>query len=60
MFTDAEGRYRCETQWPAIRPPHIRLLITADGYQVLETPQAGDNRSRDIDLDIVLWFNVSE
>ena len=54
MFTDAEGRYRFETEWPALSPPHIHFIITANGYKVLETQWIGDTRIKDIEFDMVL------
>ncbi len=59
MFSDAEGRYRFETEWPALRTPHIHFIINAEGYQVLETQWVGDNRAQDIEFDMVLRPNVS-
>jgi protocatechuate 3,4-dioxygenase beta subunit len=60
IFTDAEGRYRFETEWPALRPPHIHFIITADGYQVLETQWVGDTRTQDIEFDMVLRHGISK
>ena len=60
MFTDVEGRYRFETEWPVLRPPHIHFIITADGYQVLETQWIGDTRRQDIEFDMVLKPGASK
>jgi len=54
LFADSEGRFSFETEWPAISPPHIHFIVTAEGYEVLETQWVGDNPARDIELDMVL------
>jgi protocatechuate 3,4-dioxygenase beta subunit len=60
MFTDAEGRYSFETEWPALRPPHIHFIITAEGYPILETQWIGDTRTQDIEFDMVLRHSTSK
>ncbi|MCP4408890.1 MAG: hypothetical protein GY807_14230 [Gammaproteobacteria bacterium] len=54
LLADAEGRYAFETEWPALSPPHIHFIITAEGYQALETQWIGDTRTRNIEFDMVL------
>jgi protocatechuate 3,4-dioxygenase beta subunit len=54
MFSDAEGRYSFETEWPALRPPHIHFIITVDGYRTLETQWVGDTPIQVIEFDMVL------
>jgi protocatechuate 3,4-dioxygenase beta subunit len=29
LFTDKQGRYQFETEWPNISPPHIHFIVTA-------------------------------
>ena len=60
MLSDAVGHYRFETEWPALRPPHIHFIITADGYQVLETQWKGDTRRQDIEFNMVLRPGASK
>lgn len=60
IFTDAAGRYSFETEWPALSPPHIHFIVTADGYQVLETQWVGDTRTQDIEFDMVLRHVISK
>ncbi len=54
LFADTEGHYAFETEWPALSLPHIHFIITAEGYQILETQWVGDTRVPDIEFDIVL------
>jgi protocatechuate 3,4-dioxygenase beta subunit len=54
LFADSEGRFSFETEWPAISPPHIHFMVTAEGYEILETQWIGDNPTRDIAFDMVL------
>jgi protocatechuate 3,4-dioxygenase beta subunit len=54
MFTDAEGRYQFETEWPNLFSPHIHFIVTADGYRKLETQWVGDERQANIEFDMVL------
>ena len=54
LFTDAQGNYQFETEWPNISPPHIHFIISADGYQVLETQWIGSQRSEVINFNMVL------
>ena len=54
LFTDADGRYRFETEWPNLFTPHIHFIVTADGYSTLETQWVGDERQDKIEFDMVL------
>lgn len=54
MFTDGEGRYQFETEWPNLSPPHIHFIVTAEGHEVLETQWIGDRRTSLIDFTMVL------
>lgn len=53
-FTDAEGRFSFETEWPNLRPPHIHFIVSADGYDMLETQWIGDERQKAVDFTMVL------
>lgn len=53
-FSDESGRYSFETEWPAMSAPHIHFIISADGYEVLETQWIGDERRADIHFNMVL------
>ena len=54
LYTDGEGRFRFETEWPNLRPPHIHFIVTAEGYEVLETQWIGGARQPEIDFTMVL------
>ncbi|MEN8176586.1 MAG: hypothetical protein ABFS23_12530 [Pseudomonadota bacterium] len=53
-FVDSEGHYGFETEWPNLRPPHIHFIVTAPGYEVLETQWVGRERTGVIEFDMVL------
>lgn len=54
LFTDSSGRYRFETEWPNMYTPHIHFIVTADGYNTLETQWIGDDRQNEIVFNMVL------
>ncbi len=54
LFSDAQGKYGFETEWPDLWPPHIHFIVTTEDYEVLETQWIGDERRGDIMFDIVL------
>jgi protocatechuate 3,4-dioxygenase beta subunit len=55
LYSDAQGRYRFETEWPNLDPPHIHFIVTAEGYQTLETQWRGNGpRQKAIEFDMVL------
>jgi len=53
-FTDADGRFSFETEWPNLNPPHIHFIVNVEGYDVLETQWIGDERQKAIDFTMVL------
>jgi protocatechuate 3,4-dioxygenase beta subunit len=54
LFADAEGAYGFETEWPEISPPHIHFIVTAEGYEALETQWVGESPTADVEFDMVL------
>jgi protocatechuate 3,4-dioxygenase beta subunit len=54
MFADDQGNYKFETEWPNMPTPHIHFIITADGYQTLETQWIGDERQSEIHFNMIL------
>ncbi len=54
LFADTNGYYEFETEWPNLSPPHIHFIVTADGYQILETQWIGAKRTNVIEFDMVL------
>lgn len=54
LFTDENGRYQFETEWPEMRTPHIHFIVSNSGYQTLETQWVGFKRTKRIEFDMVL------
>ncbi|MGC1955827.1 MAG: hypothetical protein WA970_25315 [Gammaproteobacteria bacterium] len=54
LFADENGRYEFETEWPNLDVPHIHFIITAPGYDTLETQWVGSRRTDLIEFDMVL------
>ena len=54
MFTDEQGRYEFETEWPNMPSPHIHFIVTKDRYEILETQWIGSVRTKVINFDMVL------
>ncbi len=54
MFSDEEGKFEFETEWPNMPTPHIHFIVTADGYEKLETQWIGSQRMDEINFDLVL------
>lgn len=57
LFTDAEGRFQFETEWPNLAPPHIHFIVSAEGQETLETQWIGSIRQRKIEFTMVLENN---
>lgn len=53
-FTDADGHFAFETEWPDLSPPHIHFIVTVEGYDVLDSQWIGDERQKAIDFTMVL------
>lgn len=54
LFTDENGHYQFETEWPDMPTPHIHFIVTIDGYETLETQWVGKERIQQIEFDMVL------
>ena len=54
LYSDTDGRYQFETEWPNLNPPHIHFIITAEGFETLETQWRGNERLTHIKFDMVL------
>ena len=54
LFSDANGYFEFETEWPNLSPPHIHFIVTAEGYEVLETQWRGDEPTKLIEFDMIL------
>lgn len=57
LFTDVEGYFEFETEWPNLPPPYIHFIDTAEGYEKLETQWQGTERTTLIEFDMVLHHN---
>ena len=53
-FTDDHGAVEFETEWPHLNPPHIHFIVTADGYETLETQWVGGKRQELIEFTMVI------
>ena len=60
LYTDDKGQFQFETEWPNLDPPHIHFIITADGYDVLETQWIGDERQTEINFRMVIEVKSEE
>lgn len=54
LYTDEQGQFQFETEWPNLNPPHIHFIVTAAGYETLETQWIGATRKNTIDFQMVL------
>lgn len=54
LFSDANGYFEFETEWPNLSPPHIHFIVTAEGFAVLETQWRGDEPTSLIEFNMVL------
>ena len=54
LFTDDQGRYQFETEWPNLTPPHIHFIVKSKGFELLETQWIGGKRQKKIQFDMVL------
>lgn len=54
LYTDEQGRYEFETEWPNLSPSHIHFIVTGDGLKTLETQWRGSKRKNDIRFNMVL------
>ena len=54
MYADEQGKFAFETEWPNMPTPHIHFIITANGYETLETQWRGSERQSEINFDMVL------
>lgn len=57
LFSDTQGRFTFETEWPNLVPPHIHFIVTKDGYVTLETQWIGDVPEKNVVFDLVVEKN---
>jgi len=54
LYTDDNGQFRFETEWPALEPPHIHFIVSKYNLPTLETQWIGNHRVNKIIFDIIL------
>ncbi len=54
MYSNSDGSYEFETEWPSLSPPHIHFIVSAEGFEVLETQWRGAQKINTIEFDIIL------
>lgn len=57
LFTDAQGRFQFETEWPNLSPPHIHFIISKNGFKTLETQWRGGEIKPAINFEMVIEKN---
>jgi protocatechuate 3,4-dioxygenase beta subunit len=53
-LTDENGAYRFETEWPALRPPHIHFQVEVSGHRPLATQWIAGGPVEEARFDLVL------
>ncbi len=56
MLSNEKGEYRFKTEWPALSVPHIHFIVSAEGYETIETQWRGNENEplEFIQFDIIL------
>lgn len=54
LFTNQQGEFRFNTEWPAANIPHIHFIVESDKHEKLTTQWVGDETRNEIRFDIVL------
>jgi protocatechuate 3,4-dioxygenase beta subunit len=54
LYSDKNGHYRFETEWPNLAYPHIHFRVNASRHHSLDTQWVGQERTSQINFDIVL------
>lgn len=54
LFSQADGGYQFQTEWPGTPVPHIHFIVEAAGYETLTTQWIGDEPSAEIQFDVIL------
>lgn len=54
LFSSNDGGYEFETEWPNLSPPHIHFIVSAEGYEDLETQWRGWQKTNLIEFNIIL------
>ena len=54
LYSDENGHYQFETEWPNLSIPHIHFIVTKDGYEVLETQWVGSQKTELIEFNLIV------
>jgi protocatechuate 3,4-dioxygenase beta subunit len=54
LLSNEKGEYQFETEWPALSVPHIHFIVSAEGYETIETQWTGDAQVNVVQFDIIL------
>lgn len=54
LLSNTKGEYQFKTEWPALSVPHIHFIVSAEGYETIETQWRGDQPVDIIQFDIIL------
>lgn len=54
LFTNARGEYQFNSEWPALPVPHIHFIVSAEGYEQLETQWRGTTPVKHIHFDMFI------
>ena len=54
LLSNTKGEYQFMTEWPALSVPHIHFIVSAEGYETIETQWRGDEQVNVIEFDIIL------
>jgi len=54
LFSDEQGYFQFETEWPNLFPPHIHFIVSKQGYDTLETQWIGADKSTETFFEIVV------
>ena len=57
LFTDTQGRFQFETEWPNLNPPHIHFIVSKEGFNTLEAQWRGAEIKHAINFEMVLEKN---
>ena len=60
LFSDANGKFEFETEWPGAPVPHIHFIIHAEGHKKSVTQWVGSKKIENINLELILEPSASK
>lgn len=54
LYSNKNGHYQFQTEWPAAIIPHLHFRVSVKGYRTLSTQWIGDKKTGRIRFNIVL------